>query len=87
MLPMVRKMLGLPHVMPAQRRAKLAHDIGANGPREHYMRAFVDGSEITIFDRQDSSLLTVLSGANALAIRPVADPPRAAGDWIEYTFL
>ncbi|MFA5582224.1 MAG: hypothetical protein WDA25_09780 [Paracoccaceae bacterium] len=29
-------------------------------------------------------MLSVLSSANALMIRPIGDPPRAAGDIVEY---
>ena len=32
------------------------------------------------FDRQDSSLLTVMADADALLLRPVSDGPRAIGD-------
>ena len=40
--------------------------------------------QLTAFDRQDSSLLTVLADANALLIRPIADPARAAGETVQY---
>jgi molybdopterin molybdotransferase len=40
--------------------------------------------EIVPFDRQDSSLLSILSRANALLVRPVGDAPRAAGEIVEY---
>jgi molybdopterin molybdotransferase len=39
---------------------------------------------ITPFDRQDSALLSILSNANALLVRPVADGPRLAGDLVSY---
>ncbi|WP_172294067.1 gephyrin-like molybdotransferase Glp [Pseudoruegeria sp. HB172150] len=84
LLPLVRAMLGLgPH--PAQRRtAVLASDIGPNGAREHYMRAHLTADGIAPFDRQDSSLLTVLAAADALLIRPVQDGPRKAGETVDY---
>ena len=82
--PMVDVMLGLPAAPPARRTAVLAADLGANGPREHYMRAVVADGQITAAGSQDSSLLTVLAGANALLIRPVGDGPRAAGETVEY---
>jgi molybdopterin molybdotransferase len=85
--PMVRASLGLREVLPERQRAVLTHDLEANGPREHYMRARVAGAEITVMDRQDSSLLTVLSEANVLAVRPVGDGPRAAGSSLEFIFL
>ena len=82
--PMVDVMLGLPAAPPARRTAVLAADLGANGPREHYMRAVVADGQITAAGSQDSSLLTVLAGANALLIRPVGDGARAAGETVEY---
>ena len=82
--PMVDVMLGLPARAPARRTAVLAADLGQNGPREYYMRAVVVDGQITAAGSQDSSLLTVLAGANALLIRPVGDGPRAAGETVEY---
>lgn len=82
--PMIRAMLGLGTDMPRTMRARIAEPIGPNGPREHYMRAVVESGEITAFDNQDSSLLTVLAAANALLIRPPRDPARAAGEEIAY---
>jgi len=81
--PVIRKMLGL-GTHPAPREIhKLAKDIPANGPREHYMRAHLGVDGVTIFDRQDSALLTVLADANCLAVRPMDDPARHAGTSIE----
>lgn len=83
--PMVRAMLGLGQAAPRLLRAELATDLAANGPREHYMRATVnDDGWIAPAANQDSSFLTVLAGANALLRRPPEDPPRAAGEVVEY---
>lgn len=85
LLPMLRAMLG--HGAPAPRTyaARLGIDIAANGPRAHYMRARLsDDGLITPFDRQDSALLTILTEANALLIRPIGDGPRKAGDAAAY---
>lgn len=84
LVPVVQAMQGLPASAPTRKTARLAAPIGANGPREHYMRARVEAGEITVFDNQDSSLLTVLSAANALLVRPVRDPARAAGEDMEF---
>ncbi len=78
-LPVMRKMLGLGETAAPRRRLPLAHAIGLNGPREHYMRARVADGRITVFERQDSALLTVLADANALVVRPPKDGPHAAG--------
>ncbi len=79
---------GLPARAARRRILPLAHDLAANGPREHYMRAKIieiDGKDhISPFDRQDSSLQTVLASADALAIRPPRDPMRVQGEMIEW---
>ncbi|WP_296424299.1 gephyrin-like molybdotransferase Glp [Yoonia sp.] len=83
LVPVIRAMLGLGK-MPAPREiAPLTADIGPNGSREHYTRGQVGATGVTIFDRQDSALLTVLADANCLAVRPVDDTARAKGDLIE----
>lgn len=82
--PVIHAMLGLGHQPAARRTAPLAADIPANGPREHYMRAQLENGKITPFERQDSSLLTVLSQANALLVRPPHDPARPAGAQMNY---
>lgn len=84
MLPMLRAMQGLGAVPPKMLRATLAAPLVANGPRAHYMRARLEGSMITAFAAQDSALLSVLSQANALLLRPIADGARLAGDTVEY---
>ncbi|WP_083097618.1 gephyrin-like molybdotransferase Glp [Pseudophaeobacter leonis] len=84
LLPMIRNMLGL-GIAPKQiATAHLTHALAANGPREHYMRAEVIEDEISVFYNQDSSLLTVLSSANALLVRPPNDPARQAGEPLGY---
>ena len=78
--PVLRAMLGLGQAPAPELTAPLAEAIQANGPREHYMRGRLENGALTVFDRQDSSLLSVLAGANVLVIRPPNDPVRAAGD-------
>ncbi|KQB97831.1 molybdenum cofactor biosynthesis protein MoaA [Loktanella sp. 1ANDIMAR09] len=81
--PVIRKMLGL-GAQPAPRATHpLAKPVPANGPREHYMRAHLGPEGVTIFDRQDSALLTVLAASNCLAVRPINDPARNTGDQID----
>jgi molybdopterin molybdotransferase len=87
LVPVIRKMLGLGASPIQESSAPLAAAITANGPREHYMRAHLGPRGVTVFDRQDSSLLSVMAQANCLAIRPINDPPRAAGDFINYIAL
>lgn len=87
MVPMLKAMLGLPPE-PQVMLARLGSDQPANGPRDHYMRArlsFENGAPtVTAFARQDSALLTILTEANALLIRPTADIARSAGEMVRY---
>jgi len=83
-LPMIRAMQGLPPARAPENTAPLAQDIGPNGPREHYMRARLTPEGIAPFGSQDSSLLTILSEADALLIRPAHDPARTAGEIMRY---
>lgn len=91
LLPMIRAMLGNPAPAPAARQARLTVDLPANGPRAHYMRARLapgDGlPDIAPFDRQDSSLLSILGQADALLIRPAGAPACPAGSVVSWLSL
>lgn len=88
LLPMLTAMQGLPASAPPTLRAHLGADQPANGPRTHYMRArlsMVDGQPtVTPFERQDSALLSILTEADALLVRPMNDGPRTAGEAVSY---
>mgnify|MGYP001764920222 CR=1 FL=1 len=87
LLPLIRAMLGLSPAHPL-RRATLGADVDANGSRTHYMRARLSPGPglpaITPFDRQDSALLSILSQADALLVRPIGDGPRGPGTEVDY---
>ncbi|MGR3378503.1 molybdopterin molybdotransferase MoeA [Salipiger abyssi] len=83
MAPVIRAMLGLGREPAPRESLPLARAIPANGPREHYMRARLGTDGVSVFERQDSSLLSVLGAANALVVRPPNDPARAAGELVE----
>ena len=83
-VPLIEKMLGLPAGQRAQQTAPLAHDLPANGAREHYMRATLIDGALHVATRQDSSLLSILSGANALAIAPIQAPAMPKGSEMRY---
>ena len=84
LLPMVRRALGQTDVLPRALTARLDAPLPKGGPRAHYMRGhFTEGDAartVTAFDRQDSSMLTVLANANCLILRPIDDTAKAAGD-------
>ncbi|MGF1502457.1 MAG: gephyrin-like molybdotransferase Glp [Paracoccaceae bacterium] len=78
--PAIEAALGLPSGPRARIPARLAHDLGPNGPREHYMRAQrLDGDRVRVFERQDSSLMAVLAAADCLVVRPPGTTALAAG--------
>ena len=72
---------------PEIRTAQLATDLPANGPREHWMRARLSSVEgvclASPYGDQDSSLVSVFAGSDALLRRPAGVPPAAAGDVVE----
>jgi len=72
---------------PAIISARLGQALPANGPREHWMRAKVayadGGAVVTPYRDQDSSLITVFAGADALLRRLPGAPAAAAGDVVE----
>lgn len=91
LVPAVERMLGLGGTFPARTGARLGRGVEANGPRTHFMRARVeagrDGWICTAFQRQDSSLLSVLSDSNALLVRPPNDAAGAEGSEVEFIWL
>ncbi len=85
-VPAIRALLGLEKRARQRQTARLEAGIGPNGGREHYMRARLSGDRglITPMARQDSSLLSVMAGADALMIRPPDQGPCPAGSPMEY---
>jgi len=84
LLPVVRRALGQKDVLPKGITARLTAPLPSGGPRAHYMRAkFEDTTTarvVTAFDKQDSSMLTVLADANCLLLRPINDGPKQIDD-------
>ncbi|WP_420002934.1 gephyrin-like molybdotransferase Glp [Arenibacterium sp. LLYu02] len=85
--PMVRAMQGLVQTAEGVHRAPLGIEMEANGPRQHYMRAYWQDDALVPFDSQDSSLLSVLAQAEVLIIRPPHAPAAKAGDLVDYLTL
>ncbi|MCM0019162.1 MAG: molybdopterin molybdotransferase MoeA [Tagaea sp.] len=83
--PILATLLGRPDPLPKPEMAILGRDVPANDRREDYLRATLaprdDGAWIaTPFEKQDSSMISVLARADALAIRAPLAPPAKAGD-------
>ena len=79
MLPVLAALQGLPPAPAPRETATLGVKLPQNGPREHYMRAKRTPDGIVPFDRQDSSLLTLMSEADVLMVRPPKAPPAQTG--------
>ncbi|MFB2595012.1 gephyrin-like molybdotransferase Glp [Paracoccus sp. p4-l81] len=83
MQPLIRMMQGLPH-HDRSIAARLGTDIGPAGNRTHFMRATLTPGEdlprVAPFGDQDSGLLSLMSRADGLLIRPADDGPRQAGE-------
>jgi len=90
MRPALDTMLGLPGKPLARQTATLRKPLGKNGPREHYLRAVLSedetGRSVAAFERQDSSLLSVLQQSNALLVRAPNDPALEAGAKVDVIF-
>lgn len=85
--PLIAAMQGLP---PGNglRKARLAAGLGAEGDRQHYLRATLNEGEdlplIRPFTSQDSARLSLMAQADALLVRPANDPPRQAGEIVSF---
>ena len=84
---MIKTMLGLKEVLPKTFETVLLNDLPANKERKHFCRATVSEEGIYVAERQDSSLLSILATANALAIREPGAPSATKGDKIKYMLL
>ncbi|MEO1468493.1 MAG: gephyrin-like molybdotransferase Glp [Pseudomonadota bacterium] len=94
LVPAIERAMGLPGDPPRRHRLPLAHPVEANGPREHYMRArLVEGTavevavEVEVAGNQDSSLLSVLAGADVLVVRAPRAEALPAGATVEVIAL
>lgn len=87
-VPALRALQGLRPAPMARLKGRLAVDVETNGPREHYMRAGLELRDGTYWlhpeRRQDSSLLSVLSGADCLVVRAPHAPAVSAGTDAEF---
>ncbi|MDX1580286.1 MAG: molybdopterin molybdotransferase MoeA [Alphaproteobacteria bacterium] len=86
--PALRRMQGIEDALPKTRTAVLGCDLPANKARQDYLRSKLvkqsdDALVATPYDVQDSSMLSKLSAAKALVIRPPEAPAAKAGDEVE----
>jgi len=86
--PALAALMRDPDPIPTPTRVRLGADMAPGGTRQEYVRAAVepgpDGVPVAQpFERRDSSLMSVLAGANTFLIREVDAPPAKAGDMID----
>lgn len=81
----LRAMMGQSATLPQTKMAPLNMSIGAGGPRTHFMRGKLeqDGT-LTVFERQDSSLISILAEANVLIRQDIHSAAKTAGDEMPY---
>jgi molybdopterin molybdotransferase len=84
LLPLVRHLTGCKEPLPRVFAAPLGCDLPAGGTRTDYFRAKLVNGVISIFNRQDSAMLSPLSQANALLINPANASARSAGSPAQY---
>jgi molybdopterin molybdotransferase len=87
--PVLERLQGLERPPHRLLPARLGVALGENDRRQDYLRSRIerpaDGLAVaTPFERQDSSMLAVLSRADGLVVRPPHAPPAAAGDTVWY---
>ena len=84
--PAIARLCGSDHT-PTMISARLAIDLKANDRRQDYLRATLDYNQqgqpvVTPARKQDSSMISIYAGSNALIVRPPHDPPRQSGDLV-----
>jgi len=82
--PAVQRLLGLPEA-DATEPARLGSDLPANDSREDYLRARLERNGegdwvATPFSTQDSSMMSLLTAADCLVVRPVGAPAAMKGE-------
>lgn len=81
--PLIAHLGGAADPLPPARRLPLGAPMPANGARQDYARARIEGGMAFAPDGQDSAHLVALSRADGLVVRPPHAPAAAAGDMVE----
>ncbi len=82
-VPTIKAMLGQRAVLPHTEKAMWGVDMRENGPRTEYVRVTLNNGIIIPLKPQDSSMLSVLARANALAIRPPHAVAAPSGEMVD----
>ena len=82
-VPLLRRLGGEVDVLPPLFAARLGAALPANGARQDYLRAVVTaGPVVSAATGQDSAMLGVLAGSNALIVRAPFAPAADAGETV-----
>jgi molybdopterin molybdotransferase len=87
LIPLIHRLLGRTDSPLEETIAVLAHDLEANGPRQHYMRAKRESGasnppRVSVLSSQDSAHLTGLMAADVLLVRMPNAPALSAGSTV-----
>jgi molybdopterin molybdotransferase len=87
LVPLIFRLLGRDDAAVHESSAVLAHDLEANGARQHYMRGTLASGQaglprVTALASQDSSHMSALAAADVLIVRPPNAPAARAGDTV-----
>ncbi|WP_242417304.1 gephyrin-like molybdotransferase Glp [Sphingomonas panni] len=81
--PLAARIAGAADPMPRSIRARLAHPLPANGPRQDYLRGVLIDGQVSTAAIQDSSMLRTLARSDCLIIRAPHAPAADTGDSAE----
>jgi len=87
LVPLIFRLLGRRDAPVRESAAVLAHDLEANGPRQHYMRGTLVAGEaglprVTALSSQDSSHMSALAAADVLIVRSPDAPAARVGELV-----
>jgi molybdopterin molybdotransferase len=90
--PAIERLIGLAALDAPPLKARLAIALPANDRRQDYLRATLsraaDGRlEARPFDKQDSSMMSLLARSDCLVVRPPEAPAARAGDSVDIVLL
>lgn len=87
LLPLIAWLGGARDPLPATRTVRLGAPLPANGIRQDYLRARLDGDRAFAPDGQDSAAVVALASADGLIVRLPHAPAARAGDSAEMLML
>ena len=84
LLPVVRHMAGGRDCLPVVERRRLVSPVGPGGSRAEYLRSVREGDAVRPLTRQDSGMVSTLSQADGLIVRPIDAQRLAPGEEVDF---